>query len=122
MLAESYSSLELRRAGAEFLEAVATYVIDAFDLAGNELDVSYFVGILPRDTGETIMCVGLATSHGRAYLVEDRFDSCWMVLHRSGTTGPLRAYSESIEVVTFADECCEFLGLFHPSRHGCPHN
>ena len=93
------------------MDEIVGYVSDAFDEAGVELDVHYFLGGVPDAAGEPLVSTSLATPRGRAFLVCDGFDSCWLVLHKSGTTGTIRRCDESTSSVLISEQCCEFLGL-----------
>lgn len=105
------SSETTQSEGFARVDEVVGYVSDAFDEAGVELEVYYFLGEVSDAVGEPLVSTSLATPRGRAFLVCDGFDSCWLVLHKSGTTGTIRRCDESISSALISEQCCEFLGL-----------
>lgn len=100
-----------RSTGFALLEEVASRVTTASDEAGARLEVLFLLGWEPGDAGQACVSIGLSTSRGCAYLVEDRFQACWMVLRDSGSTGTARRITGHAGTRGLADECCRFLGL-----------
>ena len=90
---------------------VADPVVAALEESGSEPEIMYCIGIAPwAEGGECVAAIGLATPSGRAWVLTDRFEACWLVLHRSGTAGQARPIPEHEEdVIGLVEECCRFL-------------
>lgn len=98
---------------------VADPVIAALEESGSEPEIMYCIGIAPwAEDGECLAAIGLATPSGRAWVLTDRFEACWLVLHRSGTAGQARPIPKHGDVDELVDACCRFLGGVDPVPTG----
>ena len=94
---------------------VADPVIAALEESGSEPEIMYCIGMAPwAEDGECLAAIGLATPSGRAWVLTDRFEACWLVLHRSGTAGLARPFPEHDDVNELVEECCRFLAGLDP--------
>lgn len=101
------------------VERVADPVMAAFEEAGDDIEVMYCIGIAPwEEGGECLVAIGLSTPRGRAWALVDRFEACWLVMHRNGTTGVARRIPVDGDVDGLVEECCRFLGGLDPASHG----
>ena len=86
-------------------------VVETLQDAGSEPEILYCLGIAPwADRGECVVAIGLTTPAGRAWVLTDRFEASWLILHRSGTAGQALAIPEHEPVDDLVAECCRFLG------------
>lgn len=97
------------------VERVADPVMAAFEESDTEIEVMYCIGIAPwADGGECLVAIGLSTPHGRAWTLVDRRETCWLVLHRSGTAGQAWPIPKHGDVEELVEACCRFLGGNEP--------
>ena len=105
MSSESIYSTPFERVGR-----VSNPVMEAFDESGAEVEILYCIGIAPwADGGECLVAIGLTTPCGSAWIMVDRFETGWLVLHRSGTAGEVRPIPDDGDVEGLVEECCRFL-------------
>lgn len=101
------------------VESVADPIMAAFEEADNDIDVMYCIGIAPwADGGECLVAIDLSTPHGSASALVDRFQRCWLVMHRGGTAGVARPIPVDGDVGDLVEECCRFLGGLDPAPVG----
>ena len=86
-------------------------VVEALEDSGTEPEVMYCIGMAPwAEDGECLVAISVTTPSGRAWVLTDRFEACWLVLHRSGTAGQARPIPEhEDDVIGLVEECCRFL-------------
>lgn len=90
---------------------VADPIMAVFEDADDDVDIMYCIGIAPwADGGESLVAITFSTSRGNVWVVVDRFESCWLVMHRCGMAGVARTIPVDGDVDDLVEECCRFLG------------